>query len=141
VSASRHTVFAVGATAAVLAALVAGMVALGSPAEQRTLKLDQRRVADLQRISAAVDLHWTRRGSLPPALDALSEDLGRLESPRDPDTGAPYEYVAADGPRYRLCATFSRESTAPLWGGRHRDFWAHGPGRHCFEIDAERVER
>jgi hypothetical protein len=128
------------AVGVVAAAVVAALVLLGSPQEQRARRLDERREEDLRGLASAVDLHYTRAGRLPGSLGELSPDLGPAPATRDPDTGEPYEFQPTSDDRYRLCATFTRESSTERWGPR-RDFWSHGAGRHCFELQAERVER
>ena len=128
------------ASAVVAATVIGAFVLLGSPGEQRTRRFDERRLADLRAASAAIDLHFPRHGTLPGSLDELPVELGPAPAARDPRTGAPYEYERLGADRYRLCATFARESQQERWGPE-RDFWAHGAGRQCFEIDAERVER
>ena len=42
------------------AAVVAGILVVGSPAEERTRRLDRRRVEDLAAMASSVDLFWTR---------------------------------------------------------------------------------
>ena len=60
--------------AVVIAAVVAGVFVLGSPADERARRLDRRRVEDLQGIAAATDLYWTRHSRLPASLDELTAD-------------------------------------------------------------------
>jgi hypothetical protein len=139
-SPTRRTVFGAAAAAVVVVAVVAGLVLLGSPADQRARRLDDRRLEDLRGTAAAVDLYWTRNGRLPRSLEELPPELGPAAATRDPETGEAYVYEIIGDDRYRLCATFERDSSAEAWGPR-RDFWAHPAGRHCFEIDAKRVER
>jgi hypothetical protein len=128
------------ALAAVIATVSAALVLLGSPREQRALRLDERRLEDLRAVSGAVDLHFTRAGRLPQLLDQLPPELGPAPVARDPETGEPYRYEQLTDDRYRLCATFARDSPPDRWGPR-RDFWSHGAGAHCFELQAKRVDR
>jgi hypothetical protein len=128
------------AGAVVLATVVGGLVLLGSPGERRAGRFDQRRLEDLRGLAAAVDLHFTRSGALPESLRELPPDLGPAPAARDPETGEAYGYERLGVESYRLCATFNRESR-PEPGAPQRDFWAHGAGRHCFELEAERIER
>jgi hypothetical protein len=123
----------------VVGAVAAGLLALGSPREQRARRLDDRRLDDLRAIAGTVDLHWTRDGRLVATLDQVKPELPPA-SERDPETGEPYTYEPLGGDRYRLCATFSR-ATPPESRGPRGDFWTHGAGRHCFELEAKKIER
>ena len=141
-SEQRRFAFAVVAALAVIAAVVAGMLVLGSPASQRARRLDQRRVEDLRGAAAGVDLYWTRNARLPSSLDELPSELGSAPAPRDPVSGQPYEYAVRDDRRYQLCATFERDSSTDIDTYRPRDeFWTHPAARHCFDLEAKRVER
>ena len=124
--------------AVVIAAVVGGLLLLGSPTKERLQRLDNRRVNDLKLISKAVDAYWTQYKRLPVTLDELSQqpvptlnfcDLNF----RDPTTGQLYEYRTLGDSTYELCATFQRNS-AQESPGQNRDFWSHGAGRQCFEI-------
>ena len=39
-----------------------------------------------------------------------------------------------------LCATFDRESTEPP-ARSTSDFWRHGAGRQCFELEVDKTRR
>jgi hypothetical protein len=127
---------AIAASAVVVAAIVAGVVTLGSPTMQRHRRLDERRVADLRNLESAVTVYWHRRQSLPPDLDALSKEPGLRPNTHDPETGTPYDYelIAADS--YRLCAVFAFDSAAnpATRDSAAASNWAHGAGRHCFDL-------
>lgn len=131
---------ALAAAAVVVAAVSIGLFIIGSPGEQRAIRLDERRVEDLRGISRSVDLYWTRQGSLPATFDEVAELLGAFDVPVDPETSMPYEYRILEGSSYQLCAGFSRESAG---GGRRLTdpFWSHARGRQCFDMEAEEVER
>ena len=124
---------------AVGVAVVAGLMVLGSPAEERTRRTDERRVRDLQAIRAATDLYWTRHDRVPASLQELMDEPGVSISGRDPVTGEAYSFQALDGIRYEVCATFEGE-TEEISRDPALDLWAHGPGRQCFELDAKEVD-
>jgi hypothetical protein len=65
----------------VLAAIVAGMVMLGSPSDERARRLDERRVSDLAGIRNAVNFFSDRNGRLPASLDELSRSLACISPP------------------------------------------------------------
>jgi hypothetical protein len=120
-------------TAFVVAALIAAIVVLGSPALQRQRHLDERRVRDLSSISANINFYASTHNALPPDLATLGKEPGPRRAPNDPDTGAPYEYSVLTAESYQLCAVFalpSPETDAPYM---ERDGWTHAAGRQCFE--------
>lgn len=122
---------AILATAAVVAAIVAGLILTGSPATQRTLRLDERRVADLRRLSTGVSRYYNDTGELPDRLDRMVD--GRILSalPRDPISDEPYGYEIASRGQFRLCADFALETEA----GVADDFWSHDAGPTCYDFD------
>jgi hypothetical protein len=125
---------------AVMAAVVAGLVLIGSRSEERLRQMDRKRVDDLRNIAGAVDLYWTRQKRLPASLEELSQQPGLSLNIRDPGTAKPYEYHARAAGSYELCATFERDSAerSQAHGG---DFWSHGAGRQCFQLEARDVGR
>jgi hypothetical protein len=124
----------VGATVVVLAAVVAGLIAIGPPDVQRRRKLDERRVADLNSLSAQVKSYKDQHKQLPADLAALAGQPGR-RLPVDPETGSAYEYAMTDEGTYRLCANFALDSAdipQPHFFPGGSD-WPHGVGRTCFD--------
>ena len=131
----------VGAAAtAVIAAVVAGLIVLGSPMEERARRIDDRRVADLQGIMAATDLFWTRHSRLPASLDDLTAEPGVRISTADPASSEIYSYQPLDSVHYEVCASFEQES-GEISRDPTRDLWAHGSGRQCFRLEAEEITR
>jgi hypothetical protein len=118
------------------AAVAAGLVLVGSPAEARLQRLDDRRVDDLTGLANAIDLAWTRTGRLPGSLDEAAAGV----PPHDPDSAEPYAYREIGRGTYELCATFARPSEATP-ATNTRPFWTHTAGRQCFTIDAQAVGR
>lgn len=129
------------AAALVVAAVVAAALwVIGPPSAQRQLRLDERRVGDLQRIARAIELHAEREGRLPRDLATLAAQPGQRLPVTDPATAAPYDYEVLDRQRYRLCAQFAIDTgRGPEGSGAWApDEWRHGAGRHCFERRLDR---
>ena len=124
----------------VVAAVIIGVILLDSPAQERLRRLDERRVADLREIADELDYYWTREGILPSSLEELSAEPGVFVELFDPETGQPYEYRVLSSSTYELCAQFARD-TAEEQDRFYKDYWAHGPGRQCFELEAQDVNR
>lgn len=120
----------VGAIAAIvtLALVVTGGIANNRDgASLRDLRLDARRVQDLQQIQSSVISHWDAETGGPASLAALEKDFG-LTLPRDPETGDEYGYTFVEASpviappsvggldSFRLCATFAASSTETVAG-------------------------
>jgi hypothetical protein len=117
----------------VAAAVTTGIVIIGSPGEERTRRLDARRVEDLQAISSAIQVYHGRHQRLPESLGELSQERGLSVVPRDPVTGQSYGYRTLNANSYALCGAFDRESADT----RPADFWSHGGGTQCFALDVK----
>ena len=124
----------------VVVAVVSGLVLLGPPTEGRTRRLDDRRVDNLREITRALDFYWTRHARLAASLDELSREPGVSLNSRDPTTAELYDYRVLGATTYELCAHFQRDS-AEGSQGLGKDFWSHGAGRQCFQLEARDIRR
>ncbi len=122
--------FGMATAVAVLGGVALAFSVIGSPAHERALALDRKRVADLQKLEARVDqAYWAKE------LPAVSPD----STLRDPLTAKPYEYRRLDAMHYQLCATFQLASDKPE--GDIDPFasnWSHRAGRSCYRLGASR---
>jgi hypothetical protein len=121
----------VGSLVAVAAAVVAGLVVAGSPAEQRRLRLDEQRITALQELARRAEGRWEAERRLPDTAEQLVDGQRLTRLPTDPTTGEPYEYRVTGSRQFEVCATFDRASRPDLAG----DFWFHEAGRRCFAFD------
>ena len=126
-----HRVAVIGSIAVVVAAVIAGLWLIGSPADQRQQRLDERRVSDLEQLSQAVYRHRNERRALPASTSELVNGRRLSRLPFDPSTEEPYEYRVTGERQFELCAVFARPSRPE----DAKDFWQHGAGRHCYEFD------
>lgn len=133
-------IVAISFTAAVVAVVIGGILLLDSPAEERSRRLDERRVDDLRSISAELDFYWTRERTLPSSLEELADEPGVFLELYDPESGEAYEYRVLSSNTYELCAEFARD-TAEERNRFYTENWSHGPGKQCFELEAQDVER
>lgn len=122
--------FGVAAGALVIAVIVWSFTVIGSPASQRQLRIDQRRIEDLQSIQWQVINYWQQKEQLPETLGELNNPISGTTVPRDPEfqKGKIYEYFTytdsgfsggpnvdpvrlskwkKDNKSFELCATFS----------------------------------
>jgi hypothetical protein len=97
------------ASVLVLAAIIASFMVMGSPFKQRTLRLDDRRVQDLQSIQSQVINYWQQKEKLPETLAELSNPISSYSVPVDPEftKGTQYEYKKTAALSFELCATFA----------------------------------
>jgi hypothetical protein len=138
-----HRYAGITASAAVVCAVVVGIVSTGSPAAARLQKFDVRRVDDIRMINAevmnqTVGTDWrspqvtpAMRTPLPASLDAVAQHAVR-QQPRmkDPATGVAYGYEVTGASTFKVCASFDTARDEP------GDIaWNHPEGRHCFVFD------
>ena len=129
---------AVVTSVVVIATVVAAIAVIGSPSRQRLLRLDERRVNDLEAIASQVRVYRNQHGGMPASLATLSAEPG-VRVPRDPASAQPYGYEALGGADYRLCARFdtdTADTTDPRAPPRAAA-WVHGAGRQCFRRRAD----
>jgi len=131
---SMQRVAAWASAAAVAAAVVAGLASIGSPAEQRLLRLDERRVTDLRMLAGAVNRYWAQQRGLPARAEDVIDGQITTRLPLDPESKGTYDYRVTEAGHYELCATFNRPSRLE----ESNDFWAHEAGRRCFSFDPEK---
>ena len=106
---ARYVNYAVGAL--VVLTIGAGFLIIGSPASQRDYRIDEQRVGDLMQIqSQIVYSYYQPKQTLPPSLEALADPISGFIVPRDPESGASYEYKKTGSLSFELCATFTKES-------------------------------
>ncbi len=104
----------------VLGAIIYSFSVMGSPMKQRALRLDQRRIEDLQNIQSQVVNFWQQKEKLPATLSELIDPLQNWQTlPRDPESTAErfYEYKKTGDKTFELCATF----TEPIPQGWHEN--------------------
>jgi type II secretory pathway pseudopilin PulG len=133
-----------GVVVAVVAVVLgAALFVLGSPAEERRRRLDERRVAGLQDLARTIDLYRGDEGALPRDLAALAEWRGAGALDGDPVTGEPYRYRVTGDATYELCATFAASSQERPEARYRRStgaFWRHPAGDHCYELEAKKPD-
>ncbi len=161
-SLKRGWVFGSISVLIVLVAVVWSFTVMGSPAEQRKLRLDDRRVNDLSGMQYQIINYWQQKEKLPETLEELKNPISGVTLPVPPEfeKGEKYEYNVLDAKalKFELCATFSlpmpkgwREYSnggiypMPMYdkavsvsypypgSGGVNDSWDHEAGRTCFE--------
>lgn len=144
----RMRVFILGVLAVVAISIIYGFFVAGSPFLERMRRFDEKRIQDLQNIQWQVVNYWQRKEKLPESTDLLKDDISGYAVPRDPESGAPYEYRIIDKLQFELCVNFKTESVEissvvpkPVFseGRGVSENWTHSIGRECFSrtIDPE----
>ena len=94
----------------VVAALGYSMFLLGTPGEQRDLRLDRQRVSDLSNIARNINTYWSLNGTLPGSFEDMSGSRFSIRSVNDPESNDRYEYNALGDADYELCVVFSTDT-------------------------------
>lgn len=150
-------VFALIGFVIVVASIWCSFSIMGSPTKQRLLRLDDRRIGDLQNIQYQIINYWQQKEKLPAQLSELSNPMTGYYLPIDPEfeKGISYEYIPKDKLKFELCATFAlpipkgwreygggvmpmidyaKETSAVAYPvGGMNESWSHEAGRTCFE--------
>jgi len=145
----------------VIVAIIYSFSIMGSPKKQRLLRLDDKRVTDLQNIQYQIINYWQQKEKLPENLSDLSSPMSGYSIPTPPlfSNGEKYEYKITDNTKlsFELCADFalpipmgSREGQDYYGGGTFsmmdksmstntdrpfggmNESWDHQTGRTCF---------
>lgn len=108
-SSKKNIWFTIVSAVLVVATIIWGFSVMGGPGSQRNLRLDQRRIEDLQNIQWQIINFWQQREKLPEKLDELKDPLSGYSLPVDPEfqDGIFYEYKKLDKMKFELCATFT----------------------------------
>jgi hypothetical protein len=97
---------------------------------------DERRIADLQRLSHAIEAFRARHDILPATLARLPPDPTVPVHTYDPVTNRPYDYRPLGPLAYELCARFDAARAE-----EPRDFWWHDAGRYCFSLETRETRK
>lgn len=126
------------ALVAATAAVIAGIVIAGTPAEGRRTRLDDVRAGDLRGLVASIDSFWARHERLPGSLRELASDTRSALAVTDPDSGEEYEYRILGERSYELCAVFARSATPQRRAPE--PFAVHYVGRNCFPLSTRTAD-
>lgn len=128
------------ATVLVVAVVVAGLFAVGSPSTAREIRADEQRRMRLMELHHQLSLHMSDEGSLPDSLEELNRfsrfGPSTFDPRRDPETGELFEYSKLSDSEYEVCAVFN------MSGQDRSDYGPfpqlqHDPGRNCYERVAD----
>lgn len=118
--------------------IVAGIMAIGSPSEQRNVRFDQQRINDLSSIQSSVTEYYRANDNvLPKDLITLSQSTYNYGlNMKDPETQVNYEYSIISKNQYKICANFATDNTKQRptdMSYPTSEIWKHGIGKVCFD--------
>lgn len=140
-----------GASAiAVVGAVVAGLIVVGNPADERAERIDALRTTTIRQIAVAAQCAYTYTGEVPADIAAIETALserrravGACDGVFLPADSTPIAYEAAPPEHVNLCAAFLRPSPP---ADAELEFVQPGsafpelrtprasPGQHCYRI-------
>jgi len=125
----------------VAVAVIGAFFVIGSPAQQRLARFDEQRISDLQAIESMLSVYYSLKGSVPKSLSELNGFQNSV-LPRDPQTGASYEYVVLGsdegGTAVNICMNFNLANNENEDKSGQGSIWHHGAGRDCFDFYVEK---
>lgn len=142
---SQARVYALGASMAVVSAIIVGFLHIETPAEVRERSIDERQIEDLTSIQWSIERYLLDTGELPETIADIPEIIPTAPEERESYFYAPTE----DG--FELCATFAYPSyervrpIAPRTSINPRELlidaydWYHEAGRFCFDRTINRT--
>ncbi len=146
----RFKIFSIISAALVLVSMVIGFMVMGLPANQRAAQFDMTRINDLQSLQSQITYYYQQKGTVPADLSALADPISNYSIPKDPETGADYQYQKVSALSFKLCAMFGTDAsttdrvyapkaiTLDQYGATNQN-WQHDKGNVCFTrtIDPE----
>jgi hypothetical protein len=147
-------IFAITGSVLLVVAVIGGFFLVGTPAEQRAQRFDERRVSDLQSIQSEVINFYSNKKVLPDTMGELENDVTGFVQPVDPESDTSYEYAKTGELTFDVCATFATQHDYANAGkgrpeiliyppyGVYNENWSHAAGRACFSrtIDPELLQ-
>lgn len=130
----KGRLFALTALLVAGAALLAGLLALGTPAHEREVKWDHLRAERLGGLNEALANYYVLHHKLPGRLSVLQSKVEKLDDYKDPQTQRPFQYQIINSVQYRLCAEFGTDTRHDRFAQGEPLFFTHPAGRYCFPI-------
>lgn len=90
-----------------LVAIIVPFASFTNPKKQLAIKLDQQRINQFNSIYGYIQNYYKSNAALPQNLEFIST----ADVTRDPETQVPFEYEILGQNTFKLCATFSSDST------------------------------
>ena len=128
---------------AIICAIIAGFIIMGSPAQTRLYRFDDQKISDLQQIEWLVADYAQQKHTLPTTIGDLHDPNLGYSVPQDSQHSTAYEYQKRSDSAYTICATFNAEThgtipptSVPIgpYGAikQAQENWYHAAGHNCF---------
>jgi len=133
---SRHFI-AIMATIKILVIIFVGFYITGGPTYQRSLRIDQQTITNLDIIYSHINGYYIDKGALPTDKEALIKSINTfviddaIESLRSGE----YSYSVVTSKSFELCANFVTETESDPQFRREAfmgNNWSHPKGQYCF---------
>lgn len=142
-------IMAISVGTVLLASIVAGFFIAGTPAEQRSKRLDDQRVNLLMQIQSNLVSFAQTKQNLP--QDQAKAEAWSGDWPVDPETNQEFVYTKTSNTTFQLCATFAAEETDNIYQDNYYypttekrlmqlvggSSWVHPVGYYCFDRTVE----
>lgn len=127
---------------AVISAIFAGLLLVGSPNTARQRRSDEMRAEDLSYLASDIWVFVNQNKRLPNTIGESEVPRRNAGARQDPITRKPYEYRKLNDSEFELCAVFETASKAKgnSSGWPYAVFTEHPKGRHCFKLPAKRPQ-
>ena len=141
-------IFAYVVIGVVVVTIAASFFVIGTPGNERLRRFDDVRVNHLSTVQNEIDNFFRNKNRLPENLKELESDFGYFTVPKDPETGAQYEYMVLSQYQFEICTNFTTDNKSEVdspevpkaaYPYGYESKWLHGIGRTCFvrTIDPE----
>lgn len=120
----------------IIGAMALAFFLSGSPSENRTLRLDEARVSDINALRRQLTQYHRSEKAMPESIAALLDWCERTSQQcygiRDVTADA-YELKVVGERDYTLCTTFERPAPNAETNDRRGAVYAHDAGYQCFD--------
>jgi hypothetical protein len=109
----NYYIFAAALAVFCIALIAASFSIVGTPFEQKAKTLDSQRMNDFYTIARDIEDYYYSKHILPVSLSEVQKNASTYSNPsvQDPQTKKDYDYETINGYSYKLCTTFSSDTT------------------------------
>lgn len=126
----------------ILASIIYGFTIMGTPAHQRDIRTDMKKIQDLQNMQSFISNYYVTKLILPANLSDIEAQSGAI--PKDPQTGLDYEYKVTDKNNFELCSSFKTSSTGAGYISTpyyYNSNWDYKAGNVCFKRNIQELTK
>jgi len=135
----KNKLIMIALTIIVTLTVVYGFVDGGSPQAARNKRNDDKRIQDIQSMKNWINSYYTKNTTLPATLQeaaASYSSSGNSKVPVDPETNNAYLYQIVTDKEYKICATFSTNTSDTTQ--KYMVEYEHPSGSHCLTFQGDK---